>query len=39
MRQEYLYIKNFGPVKRAEIEDIKQFMFLWVSQAVAKAQF
>ncbi len=27
MRQEYLYIKNFGPVKRAEIEDIKQFMF------------
>lgn len=28
MRQEYLYIKNFGPIKRIEIESVKQFMFL-----------
>ena len=27
MRQEYLYIKNFGPIKMIEIESVKQFMF------------
>lgn len=27
MRQEYLYIKNFGPIKRIEIESVKQFVF------------
>lgn len=27
MRQEYLYIKNFGPIKKVEIERVKQFMF------------
>lgn len=28
MRQEYLYIKSFGPIKRIEIKSVKQFMFL-----------